>query len=556
VVREARGSHDTTHDRRREGLIALALYLAAAFLLFGLKLAPHMGSSSYGENTADPKTYIWFIEWWPHALWTLSNPLSPDVVAGPHHYNVVWAGASIPGPSTVMAPVTSLFGPLVGFNLWILLALPLSAWASYLLCRAVGADRWPSVLGGFLFGFSSFAMHHTLHGHLNFTIALGIPLAASLVARHLAGDLSSRRFVLLLAAVLVWEFLVSTEVFFTMTVFGSLALIALVAIRWTERRALLEPVRRIGLSYLVALGAMTPFLVAAFADPPARRFLLSPDRLSAAPATFFLPSEQQSHIGLGIFAVVILYTLSRWRRPATWALTGGFALILVLVMGPTLKIGDARLRWPWAGLWRLPFFRYVIPARLIAFAFLLGGIMVALWISAGRRSRILRWGLGALSAASIVIPFLPVGPGPPDPRVAFFSDGAYRRHIAPGDTVVCLPFDRNVAMLWQAEAGMGFRLVYPFFGVSLIAPYERTSPVWEDLRSLHVLRGSSPALVRYLRVERVREVLVTGELSGGWLAVLEQMHAAPPVHDQGLTIYHIPVADLPAATTGVLPLRR
>jgi hypothetical protein len=110
--------------------------------------------------------------------------------------------------------------------------------------------------------------------------------------------------------------------------------------------------------------------------------------------------------------------------------------------------------------------------------------------------------------------------------------------------------------LWQAEAGMGFRLVYPFFGVSLIAPYERTSPVWEDLRSLHVLRGSSPALVRYLRVERVREVLVTGELSGGWLAVLEQMHAAPPVHDQGLTIYHIPVADLPAATTGVLPLRR
>jgi hypothetical protein len=541
------GGRDHDHaaaDHRREGLVAFGLYLGASFLLFGLKLVPHFGSTFYGTENADPKTYAWFVEWWPHALWNLSNPLSPDVVAGPHPFNLVWAGASVPGPSVAMAPVTAAFGPLVGLNVWIVLGLALSAWGAYLLCRALGADRRPSLLGGFLFGFSSFAEHHTLHGHLNFTIAVGIPLAAWLVVRHLRGESTPRRFVLLLAAILVWQFLVSTEVFFTTTAFASLALVILIAVRWADRRALVPTLRRIALSYLIALVAVSPLLVEALTHIPNRRYLLSPARLSASPATFVLPKDQaQSYFGIGLIALVVLFAIAWRRRRGTWALVGGFALIPLLSMGPTLRIhGDRRWRLPWGGLWRLPFVRYTVPARLVVYAFLLAGIMAALWISAAprRRARLLRWGLGVVCAAMIAVPYLTTAPGPSDPRRGIFADGTYRRFIAPGDTVVVLPYDKNVGMLWQAETRMGFRLVYPFFGVSLIRPYERTSPVLHDFRSLDLVPGSSPNLVRYLRRLGVREVVATGTLSADWLAVLDQLHAGPPAHDHGLAIYHLP----------------
>src|SRR5438094_407194 len=95
----------------------------------------------------------------------------------------------------------------------------LAAFLLYTVCSIA-----PSLVGGYLFGFSTYELGQ-LSGHPNLALVALVPVAVLLVVRRMAGDLSPRRFVLLLTAVLVGQFLVSTEVALTLALFGGLALV-------------------------------------------------------------------------------------------------------------------------------------------------------------------------------------------------------------------------------------------------------------------------------------------------------------------------------------------
>ena len=91
----------------------------------------------------------------PHALSTLQNPLYSHDVWAPHGVDLSWM-TNIPGPSLVMSPVTKLFGPLISYNVLLIVAPALAGWAAYLLCHRVTKASWPSLAGGYLFGFSTY----------------------------------------------------------------------------------------------------------------------------------------------------------------------------------------------------------------------------------------------------------------------------------------------------------------------------------------------------------------------------------------------------------------
>src|SRR5207253_473088 len=97
--------------------------------------------------------------------------------------NLAWVTA-LPGPSLLLAPVTLAFGPIVSSNLLALAAPALAAWAAYLLCHHLTGRFWPSIAGGFVFGFSSYEMAQ-MRGHLNLLLTFPIPLAVLLVVRQL-----------------------------------------------------------------------------------------------------------------------------------------------------------------------------------------------------------------------------------------------------------------------------------------------------------------------------------------------------------------------------------
>ena len=54
--------------------------------------------------------------------------------------------------------MTLLAGPIVAYNLAAVLMPALAAWTAYLLCRHVSGALWPSVVGGYVFGFSGYML--------------------------------------------------------------------------------------------------------------------------------------------------------------------------------------------------------------------------------------------------------------------------------------------------------------------------------------------------------------------------------------------------------------
>src|SRR5689334_22444460 len=129
---------------RRVDAAAFALYCAVSFAYFGSWVVAHPERTLVGRST-DTNVFIWNFAWWPHALWA------------PSGLDLAWAVSS-PGLSLAFAPLTLLFGPLASYNAAAVLMPALAAWAAFLLCRHVTKSFWPSLAGGYLFGFSSWML--------------------------------------------------------------------------------------------------------------------------------------------------------------------------------------------------------------------------------------------------------------------------------------------------------------------------------------------------------------------------------------------------------------
>jgi len=159
-----------TQAKRRETWENLLALLAFCFLSVGLfgRTVIFSPSSKYIGLGPDPSQYMWALAWWPHALARRLNPFMVSAVWAPLDYNLAWF-TSIPGPSLIMWPVTRLLGPVVAYNLWCLLAPATAAWSAFILCRYIARSFWSALLGGYLFGFSSY-MVGQMFGHLDLSL--------------------------------------------------------------------------------------------------------------------------------------------------------------------------------------------------------------------------------------------------------------------------------------------------------------------------------------------------------------------------------------------------
>ena len=76
----------------------------------------------------------------------------------------------------------------------------LAAWTAFLLCRYLTRSLWPSIVGGYLFGFSSYLLAQDGYGgHLNLGAVFLLPLIVLAILRYLDGRLDARGLVLRLA---------------------------------------------------------------------------------------------------------------------------------------------------------------------------------------------------------------------------------------------------------------------------------------------------------------------------------------------------------------------
>ena len=157
---------------RMAGLAAPAAFVGVSFLFFGLRLLLEPGSRYIGAGN-DPQIFIWSLAWWPHAVLHWQNPFFTHAIWSPAGVNMSWVTA-VPGLALLFSPLTLLFGAVVMYNVAAVVLPALAAWTAFLLCRHVTHAFWPSLAGGYLFGFSSYMLGQE-SGHLHMTSVLLVP---------------------------------------------------------------------------------------------------------------------------------------------------------------------------------------------------------------------------------------------------------------------------------------------------------------------------------------------------------------------------------------------
>jgi hypothetical protein len=476
--------------------VAFVVYAVLALSLFGAALFAD-GTRECVCIGGDEQIFVWAFAWWPHALLHGLNPFDSHIIYAPQGFDIAH-GALVPAAALLMAPVTAIAGPLFAYNVAMLLCPVLAAFFAFLLCRWVTRSFWPSLFGGWVFGFSTYMLGQ-LAGHMHLTLVFLIPAIVHLVLRALAGEIRRRWFVVLLIVALTLQFGFSAEVFVSLTLFGAVAYG--LAVAFGDRRlrdALRGLLGPIALAYAVTAVIVAPYLYYALRPGGLPILLGRTDMFSNDVLAFVTPLpdvllggstfasasnsftagwiEGGAYFGLPLLAMMVLGAVQRWSRVDGKVMVLTLAVVVVCSLGGHLAIGGpTSIPLPWAVAHRLPILGLMLPSRFVVYGFLIGAILASMWL-AQSGARVLPIGLAALS---IIFLWPATGHGywrsTPD-LPSLFTASRYRSVITARDTVLVLPIGGvGNGMLWQAEAGLRFKLAGGY-----VVPPEAPDPYKRD----------------------------------------------------------------------------
>lgn len=535
--------------RDRYGLVAFAIYLALSIGIFGRALFGHFQDVHIGYEP-DPAAMMWALVWWPHAIAHGLNPFFTGMVWAPDGLNLAWM-TSIPLPSLAIAPLTMSAGPIAAFNVLSLMASPLAAWTAFLVCRRASGCWWSSLIGGYVFGFSAYLLGANLGGHLHLSLVFLVPLAVLVFLRAIGGETRPRTFILEMTAILVGQFLISLEVFATMTAVGVITIF----LAWSfmppdTRSRVLKLLLPTACAYALAMLILSPYLYYLFGFSWVRGPIWSAEGYSCDLLNFVLPAptnqlgtipfiarlaapfckygfdETDGYLGLPLIVIFAVYAWRHWREPTGKLLVDSFIIMSVLALGPLLHIGGVvYCGLPFKAFRLLPVLDKALPARFMMYAFLLLGIIVSLWFASNRLGPAKNLALAAVIAV-FALPNLSGHWAVADNSPEFFRTGMARRYLAPGEIVLVLPFGvRGNSMLWQAESGMNFRLAE---GWTAVAPPDFENwPIYDAFLNPTYLPEATTQLGAFMAHHGVRTVVIANldPDAGYWIGLLSSMNA-------------------------------
>jgi len=515
-----------------------------------------------GDLGADKTIFMWAFVWWPHALAHLHDPFHTAAVWAPHGIDLAWITA-VPGAALPALPLTFTAGPVVAYNVLMLVAPAAAAFTAFLLCRALTGRLWPSLAGGWVFGFSAFEVNQT-DGHLHMTLVFLVPLVGLLLLRRVRGELGRRPFVSFLALALTFQFLFSTELFFTLVLFA-IVLGALAWWRLPDLHAALRTVLRdsvFALSISVAL--LSPYLVHALvvAGTPSRA-IQSPTEFGADVLNFVVPTrriwaqptfaasiqhhfrgngvEQTAYLGLPLVVIGIVFLWGARKHRADSVIALWTIVAVICACGPYIRAyGRVIGLGPWWLFARLPVTESALPVRLTMYVALGVGIMLALWLARSRA--VWRWPVAALAIAFVF-------PNPSHalwtstvPRSSFFAHERFASYFDRNEAVLVFPYGPvGWSMLWQAEAHLRFHQVGGYLGPRKTSREAK----WYDL--YHGFAGGplpvdAPARFRrFLVVHHLRWVIVAPGAKAKVRRLVETL-GVKPVRVGDALLYRVPAS--------------
>jgi len=375
---------------RNHLLIFLLCVIAAAIFTLPACLSPASALLGYpGDNFQ----HAWFLWHFARAVASGHNPFYTHLLFYPARANLAWSTLD-PLAGILALPLSLLAGPVIAYNLSLILQLALAVFFARLLCLRICRDETAALFGGIAFGFGPFLLAHAL-GHLSLVTAFPIPLYVLSLDNLLRKQAPSWKDGVLAGLAL----LLTALAHYNYTVFCIMLTAVILAVDLAiagaaNARALLQ---RTWLALTVAaatfVAAFSPLLIMLLgnrADIPAPRTTAHVVQYSADALGFLIPSW--NNVLLGNFAhglsarifvagfegtvyagpvLLLLAILGIWKaraRQPQWTMRAAIAAILfyLLSLGPEIRILGklTGIPGPAALLYHFRFARFIsVPAR-------------------------------------------------------------------------------------------------------------------------------------------------------------------------------------------------
>ncbi len=532
---------------------ALLLYLLLAVATFSNTWVNPVGS--WIGSPKDPQLFIWYLGWIPNELSLGHNPLFTDYLSYPPGVNLMW-NTSMIFPALLLWPVTTLFGPVVAYNVLITAGIALSAWFGFIAAQRFIDRPVLCLAAGLVYGFSPALIAQAM-GHPHVMVALFPPIALILGHEILVRRRMHPAAAGALAGVAAAAQLLTGEELLAMTLLIAAIGVALLALLHRDEVAASLP-------YVAKATAAALGVFAVLAAYPLGFQFLGPQRASGSLQppdvyvsdllAFVVPSnlihftgnntENGAYVGLPLLVLFSAGLVIGWSKPAIRWLGLMTLIVAVLSLGPHLHVNGnvTPLPLPWAAVARLPLMESALPSRLMSIAFLGVGIIAATTLRTPRVAT----SIALVAGIAVIVPALPY-PTQPAAAPAFFRPGGDVERIAPGSVVLLTPLSSKVstdAMYWQATASYRFRM--PEGDAFTPGPYLGPHPSFMQTTLDDLDAGQSvtptPEVLDLFRADlRAHNIsaIVAGP-SAGQPAIVEfltEVEGSPPADDGGVKVW-------------------
>jgi hypothetical protein len=477
----------------------IVVYFAIGYIAFW-PVVPGLSRhlfSAYGDLALTS----WFLGWLPHSITHGLNPFFTNALFVPTGVNLA-QNTEAPLLGLVMTPITLVFGPVVSANVLMVVSMPISATAAFVVLRKWEVWIPASALGGLLYGFSPYMIGQA-SAHPVFIFTPIPPFIALTVEAILNRRGSPRRLGIQLGLLIAAQYLISQELLATVALLTLIAIVLVFIHRrsmaWSLLRSAAWP---LGIAVVVAAAilaypiwmlvagpqhASSPVFSAPYhndlfsfvAPGPLQRVSLGLRSWGNHLVSPLGVTESDAYIGLPLLILsgFFAFRSRRSHRMQLAVLIGVVAGLLSL--GRRLAVNGhlTPIPLPFWLLGHLPLLNNLLPSRLAFGTAACLSAVVAFGLDDLRhvRARIhrhsrgpsvlslpkVRIAMASLTLVVLVATLLPQWPYPTLPADPL--PAAVIRAIPSGDPVaMTYPYDTDFViqpMIWQLEAGYSFRLL-------------------------------------------------------------------------------------------------
>ncbi|MBP1465504.1 hypothetical protein EYB53_007280 [Candidatus Chloroploca sp. M-50] len=342
---------------RRLGVL-LGFLLVGVIFTWPMVLSWGHGVIQKGGVPVDSGQGIWNL-WWGYTAISQRWPLFlTSYLFFPQSVDLFWQPVSM--PSAVMVwPMIAGFGPVAGFNTVTLLSFAIGGYASYRLARAGGLTLLPALLAGFVVIASPYHLQRILGGSMELIAMQWLPVYVLMLMHALEHQTITAT---LAAAGALLLTTLSAQYYGLFSAVYSLFHVGLVLILtrdWAIRRRRLAvaigiaaiwaatlllyvwPLDRLGANTVRNWYEVQVFHSMALVDLIPLNMLhplWGPWASQTLEAWHPIGVEIGATFGLGVLGLMLYALVKAWRQ--TWPWLGLTIVLLILALGPELKVSD------------------------------------------------------------------------------------------------------------------------------------------------------------------------------------------------------------------------